>query len=98
MLVTFSDITDRKRLEDQLIQAQKMESIGRLAGGIAHDFNNLLTVISGASTSAWRRCRPTTRAGRIWRRWLTRAQSAAALTRQLLAFCRKEIIAPGRST
>jgi PAS domain S-box-containing protein len=94
VLVTFSDITDRKRLEDQLMQAQKMESIGRLAGGIAHDFNNFLTVIStgldlglaplAADHPSRARLVEVSEA----------AQSAAGLTRQLLAFSRKEIIAP----
>jgi len=94
VLVTFSDITDRKRLEDHLMHAQKMESIGRLAGGIAHDFNNLLTVISAgldlglAPLASDHPSRP--RLVEV----AEAAQSAAALTRHLLAFSRREIIAP----
>jgi signal transduction histidine kinase/CheY-like chemotaxis protein len=95
------DVSDRKAaeerlriLEAQLIHSQKIESIGRLAGGIAHDFNNLLTVISGgleltlADLPADHRDREPLAAA------ANAAQSAAALTRQLLAFSRKEVITP----
>jgi len=94
VLVTFSDITLRKRLENQLSHAQKMESIGRLAGGVAHDFNNMLTVILGGIELSLARLDP----GHPSRVHLSdaaeAAQSTAALTRQLLAFSRKEVIAP----
>jgi two-component system, cell cycle sensor histidine kinase and response regulator CckA len=94
VLVTFSDITDRKRLEGQLLQAQKMESIGRLAGGIAHDFNNLLTVISAGLDLGMAPLEPEHPSRARLIDVADAAQSAAALTRHLLAFSRKEIIAP----
>ena len=94
VLVTFSDISNRKQLEGQLIQAQKMESVGRLAGGIAHDFNNLLTVISGGLELSLASLPPEhSSRGRLLE-VADAAQSAAGLTRHLLAFSRKEIIAP----
>ena len=77
-----------------------MEAVGRLAGGIAHDFNNLLTVIIGyARAAARRRCRRTIRGARTSRRSARPASARAALTRQLLAFSRKQVLAAaGRST
>ncbi|MES1188637.1 MAG: ATP-binding protein [Myxococcales bacterium] len=94
VLLTFSDITQRKRLEAELGHAQKMESIGRLAGGVAHDFNNMLTVILGGIELSL----PRLAADHPSRAHLVdaaeAAKSAAALTRQLLAFSRKEAIAP----
>lgn len=90
---SFRDVTEHKRLEDYLRQAQKMEAIGRLAGGIAHDFNNLLMVIMGhcdvlkASSDA-----------AITKHSIdeisTAAMRAASLTRQLLAFSRRQVLEP----
>jgi two-component system, cell cycle sensor histidine kinase and response regulator CckA len=94
VLVTFSDISNRKQLENQLIQAQKMESIGRLAGGIAHDFNNLLTAISGGLDLGLAALPPDHSSRSHLLEVADAAQSAAGLTRHLLAFSRKEIIAP----
>ena len=94
ILVTFSDVTQRKRLEAELGHAQKMESIGRLAGGVAHDFNNMLTVILGGIELSLPELSSENR-GRVHLRDAAEAaQSAAALTRQLLAFSRKEAITP----
>ena len=89
------DITDRRQLEEQFRQAQKMEAVGRLAGGVAHDFNNLLTVINGYTEmllgqlesrqpAASRKCKPIQQA----------ADRATTLTRQLLAFSRKQVLEP----
>jgi two-component system cell cycle sensor histidine kinase/response regulator CckA len=87
------DLTERKRLEEQLVQARKMEAIGRLAGGVAHDFNNLLTIILGyADILHESLSRP---ADRHQLESITAAAgSAADLTRQLLAFSRKQILTP----
>jgi two-component system cell cycle sensor histidine kinase/response regulator CckA len=88
------DLTDRKRLEEQLLQAQKMESIGRLAGGVAHDFNNLLTAILGFVELA----EMNVPSGSVIAGYLENARQAAdraaELTAQLLAFARKQIILP----
>jgi two-component system cell cycle sensor histidine kinase/response regulator CckA len=92
VITIFKDITDQKILEQQLRQAQKMEAIGQLTGGIAHDFNNLLSVILGFSESLaedlvvnrplQKKCQQIHKA----------AQSAATLTRQLLAFSRQQVL------
>jgi two-component system cell cycle sensor histidine kinase/response regulator CckA len=88
------DITERKRLEDQFRQAQKMEAVGQLAGGVAHDFNNLLTVIMGYSDVAL----GSLRAGEPLREMIAQIKKAGgragSLTRQLLAFSRKQVLVP----
>lgn len=92
VVITFTDLTDRERLEAQLRQAQKLEALGRLAGGIAHDFNNILTAILGYSTVLLEQIAPTQR--RYVEHIREAGERAAALTRQILAFSRKEVIAP----
>ena len=92
-LAVFRDVTQRRQLEEQLRQAQKIEAVGRLAGGVAHDFNNLLNVITGYGQMLFRRLtdgpeREKTRA------ILQAADRAAGLTRQLLAFSRKQVLEP----
>jgi len=95
------DITEMRKLEEakdqlqaQLLQAQKMESVGRLAGGVAHDFNNMLGVIVGYAEIALRQTDPGGPAHKSLERILNAAGRSANLTRQLLAFARKQTIAP----
>ncbi|MGH7322281.1 MAG: response regulator [Candidatus Rokuibacteriota bacterium] len=88
------DLTDRKQLEEQLRQSQKMEAIGRLAGGVAHDFNNLLTVITGRSELLRRRLKADDPLVRHVDLIQKIAERAATLTQQLLAFSRKQMLQP----
>jgi two-component system, cell cycle sensor histidine kinase and response regulator CckA len=89
-----ADEAERERLEQQFRQAQKMESIGRLAGGVAHDFNNLLTAMMGNITLAREDVAPGHPAQERLDEALRAGESAAGLTRQLLAFSRKQMIDP----
>ena len=88
------DVTDRRALEQQLRQSQKMEAVGRLAGGIAHDFNNLLMVISGYSEFLLERLGAEPHLRGPAQEIAGAAERASSLTRQLLAFSRKQMLAP----
>ncbi len=88
------DITDRALLQQQFVQAQKMEAIGRLAGGIAHDFNNLLTAILGYSELLLDRVRGDESLAADVEEVKKAGESAARLTKQLLAFSRQQVLAP----
>jgi PAS domain S-box-containing protein len=93
-LVFGRDLSARKKLEDQLNQSQRMESIGTLAGGIAHDFNNLITIINGLSEISLRRLENDHPIYRDLRSIFAAGKKAEELTRKLLAFSRKQIIHP----
>jgi PAS domain S-box-containing protein len=88
------DVTERRALEQQFRQAQKMEAVGRLAGGIAHDFNNLLTVISGYCEFLLERITAERALRAPVQEIAHAAERATSLTRQLLAFSRKQMLAP----
>ena len=93
-VVAFTDLTQQRRLEAQLRQAQEMEAVGQLAGGVAHDFNNLITIISGYSEILIARFPQDDSAWGLLKEIYKAGERAASLTRQLLAFNRKKIIEP----
>lgn len=94
LVVVAQDVTERKRLEGQLLQAQKLESISQLAGGVAHDFNNLLTSLFSLITTAQKVLPSGSEAHEYLSLMQLAAEGGANLTKQLMAFARRQLIAP----
>jgi len=94
LLLMVSDVMEQKQLEEQFRQAQKMEAVGRLAGGVAHDFNNAIGVIVGYGALLKERVLADEKALQYVAEISKASQRAASLTRQLLAFSRKQLIQP----
>ena len=94
VMAVVRDVTDRNRLEDQLRQAQKMETVGRLAGGIAHDFNNSLTAIMGYADLVSTELPEGSSSQQGLKEIIKAAEQAGRLTHQLLAFSRKQLVQP----
>jgi len=94
IILAIADISERKKLEEQLRHSQKMEAVGRLAGGVAHDFNNLLTIINGYGHMMIGALTSQDRLRSHAEQILKAGNQAAALTTQLLAFSRRQVIQP----
>lgn len=94
LVVVAQDVTERKRLEGQLLQAQKLESISKLAGGVAHDFNNLLTSLFSLITTAQKVLPSGSEAHEYLSLMQLAAEGGANLTKQLMAFARRQLVEP----
>jgi PAS domain S-box-containing protein len=94
VIETIHDVTEKRKLQEQLVQSQKMESIARLAGGVAHDFNNMLSIIIGHTELGMEQIGPSEPLFRNLREILRAGQRSAALVGQLLAFARKQTVTP----